>query len=98
MYFLPTLIHVCYEYQLFHTFQVVYGWRKVTNEFKKRLDPTLPFHYYTSAHSRFYEDEMPDFNVQPSRPRQPRRPPQRELLGASGHVTLAVRGEGSLRT
>ena len=33
--------------------QVYYGWRKVVIEFSKRLDPELPFYYYTSGHSRF---------------------------------------------
>ena len=64
----------------------------------KRLDPHLPFYYYTSAHSRFYEGVMPDFSVQASKPRKPRRAPRRELLGATQRVTLAVRGAGSIRT
>ena len=70
----------------------------MTNEFMKRLDPDLPFYYYTSAHSRFYEGVMPDFSIQASRPRGPRRAPQRELLGASQRVTLAVSGSTSIRT
>ncbi len=76
---------------------MLYGWRKVTNEFKKRLDPGLPFYYYTSAHSRFYEGVMPSFNIQASKPKRLRRAPQRELLGASQRVTMAVRGAGSIR-
>lgn len=70
----------------------------MTYEFKKRLDPDLPFFYYTSAHTRFYEGVMPHFDAQAAKPRKPRRAPQRELLGASQRVTLAVRGTGSLRT
>ena len=66
-------------------------------EFKKRLDPDLPFFYYTSAHSRFYEGAMPEFSVPAAKPRKLRRAPQRELLGASHRVTLAVRGSGSIR-
>ena len=67
-------------------------------EFLKRVDPELPFFYFTSAHGRFYEGDLPGFIVPASRPRQPRRAPQRELLGATQRVTLAVRGAGSIRT
>ena len=76
--------------------QVLFGWRKVTAEFMKRLDPDLPFYYYTSAHSRFYEGEMPDFSVPSSKTKQD-RPPRRELLGSAQRVTLAVRGSSSIR-
>ena len=68
----------------------------MTNEFMKRLDPDLPFYYYTSAHSRFYEGVMPNFSAQASKPRKLRRAPRRELLGADQRVTMAVRGAGSL--
>ena len=77
--------------------QVLYGWRKVTREFLKRLDPDLPFYYHTSAHTRFYEDIMPDFSVPASKPRKIQRAPQRELLGATERVSLSVRGSGSIR-
>ena len=66
-------------------------------EFMKRLDPDLPFYYYTSAHSRFYEGETPDFSVPSSKPRKLRRAPQRELLGTSHQVTFSVRGASSIR-
>ena len=52
-------------------------------EFSKRLDPELPFYYYTSGHSRFYIDIMPDFSVPATKPRKARHAPQRELLGSS---------------
>ena len=52
-------------------------------ELLKRLDPELPFFHFTSAHGRFYEGDLPDFSVPASRPRQPSRAPQRELLGAT---------------
>lgn len=76
-----------------------YGWRKVCVEFLKRNDPDLPFYYYTSSHSRFYEDSLPDFNQPPKKQRELRRPPRRELLGANvgRRVAFAVRGAGSLR-
>ena len=69
-------------------------------EFTKRLDPDLPFYYYMSPGSRFYEGDsvLPGFNVEPSKQRQPKRAPRHELLGSSHCVTLAVRGAGSIRT
>ena len=60
--------------------QVYYGWRKTTLEFLKRMDPTLPFYYYTTSHERFYEGEMPTFDEQGKKPKSASRPPQRELL------------------
>ena len=80
-------------------FQVWYGWRKVTIEFRKRLDPDLPFYYYTSAHSRYYDDVLPSFNTKSTgKQRSIRRAPQRELLTSSHRVTMTVRGSKSLRT
>ena len=79
-------------------YQVFYGWRKVTNEFMKRLDPDLPFYYYTSTHTRFYEGQMPEFSESSSRPRRLKRAPRRELLGASQRVTHTVRGSRSIRS
>ena len=67
-------------------------------EFLKRLDPQLPYYYYTSAHGRFYEGNLQDFSHPASRPRQLRRPPQRELLGANQRISFAARGTGSIRT
>lgn len=64
----------------------------------KRLDPDLPFYYYTSANSRFYEGELlPDFSLPPAKPKKSKRLPQRELLGASHRVTMAVRGAPTIR-
>ena len=40
--------------QNFTSKQVKFNLRKVYGEFTKRLDPDLPFYYYTSAHSRYY--------------------------------------------
>ena len=78
-------------------FQVLFGWRKVTYEFVKRMDPDLPFYYHTSTHNRFYEGEMPDFNTKPKKTPQSRRTPRYELLGADNRVTFAVRNSGSIR-
>ena len=37
--------------------QVKLCWRKVCLEFNKRLNPELPFFYFTSSHDRFHEGE-----------------------------------------
>lgn len=42
-------------------------------EFRKRINPDLPFYYYTCAHDRYYEDVMPDFNTKPAKPTMSRR-------------------------
>lgn len=36
-------------------------------EFRKRINPDLPFYYYTCAHDRYYEDVMPDFQYEASK-------------------------------
>lgn len=68
-------------------------------EFRKKIDPDLPFYYYTSAHDRYYEDVMPDFSTKPPKPKKSTRVPQRELIGQNvGRLaTIAVRGKGSMR-
>ena len=68
----------------------------MTIEFLRRMDPDLPFYYYTSPKSRYYEGELPDFSI--ASKSKPSRPPQRELLGSTGHVTLTARGKGTLKT
>ena len=78
--------------------QVMFGWRKVALEFTKRIDPELPFYYFTSSHSRFYEGEMPDFNTKARKSQKPKRIPKYELLGSDSRVTLAVRNSASIRT
>ena len=68
-------------------------------EFRKRINPDLPFYYYTCAHDRYYEDVMPDFNTKPAKPKRQARLPTRELIGKNvGRLaTLTVREQGSLR-
>ena len=68
-------------------------------EFRKKIDPGLPFYYYSSTHDRYYEDVMPDFSIKPHKPRKPTRIPTREVFGHNvGRLaTIAVRGKGSLR-
>ena len=58
--------------QVLLTLQVYFGWRKITEEFLKRMDPDLPFFYHTSKHSCFYEGLMPDFSVKPAKKRKPK--------------------------
>ena len=79
--------------------QVMFGWRKVCVEFRKKIDPDLPFHYFTSAHNRYYEDVMPDFSTKPLKPKKCTRLPMREMIGQNvGRLaTIAVRGKGSMR-
>jgi hypothetical protein len=40
---------------------------KILNEFKKRIDPDLPFFYYTGAKQRYTDFQLPSFN-EPSGP------------------------------
>ena len=63
----------------------------------KRMDPDLPFYYSTSAHSRFYIGELPDFNTKSTNPPRPKRLPRYELLGTNERVTFAVRQSASIR-
>ena len=35
---------------------------KILNEFKKRIDPDLPFFYWTGAKERYTEFDLPSFN------------------------------------
>lgn len=80
-------------------YQVFFGWRKICVEFRKKVDPDLPFYYHTTCHDRFYVDIMPNFNDKPSKPKRPARLPTRELFGhgANRLATIATRGKGSLR-
>ena len=78
--------------------QVYCEWRKVTLEFMKRMDPSLPFYYFTSAHDRFNEEDMPGFNeprIKPKRDRVPRC----ELIPGdiSRRTSFPVRGSLSIR-
>jgi hypothetical protein len=35
----------------------------IMNEFNKRIDPDLPFYYWTGIHERFHVKALPSFNV-----------------------------------
>jgi len=80
---------------------VMQEWRKICVEFDKRLDPQLPFYYYTSDHDRYYEGDRPSFNKpsgQPSR-LETLRPARRELTSTfvSGRVSLVVKDSLPIR-
>ena len=81
---------------------VKYNWRKVCNEFYKRLDPALPFFYYTSTHDRFYEGDRPAFDEvrgkSKSNPRTQRARVVEQLTYMQGRVTLPRPGERSTRS
>ena len=82
---------------------VQFEWRKMCVEFMKRMDPELPFYYYTSAHDRFYEGPRPSFSQPSSEPskRNPReqKPRRIEQPGklVHGRATLAIPGARSIR-
>ena len=68
----------------------------MTEEFKKRMNPELPFYYHTSKHSRFYEGLMPDFSVKPNKTSY-KKLPRYELLGSNNRISFSVRGDSSIR-
>ena len=70
--------------------QVELCWRKVCLEFYKRLNPELPFFYFTSSHDRFHEGERPSFDQPPKRVRKSSRLPSIETSAVfkSGRATL----------
>ena len=75
---------------------VLFGWRKVTKEFVKRMDPDLPFYYSTSAHCRFYIGELPDVNTKSTNPPSPKHLTLYELLQTNKRVTFAVHQSASI--
>lgn len=85
-------------------FTVKHAYRKVCIEFIKRMDPDLPYYYYTASHDRFHEGPLPGFD-QP-RPREKRsnnprhqRVPHRDQVGSlvSGRATMVIPGQLSTR-
>ena len=84
----------------FSTKEVMFGFRKACIEFMKRLDPELPFYYYTSSHTRFYEGPLPNFNTKTQKKKRKfARLPRREHLAAFAprRATMPVRGSLSIR-
>ena len=67
-------------------------------KFGKRLDPSLPFYYYSTT-DRFYDGDLPSFDKAPEKPKKQKRAPRREQLGANvgRWITMAPRGTSSIR-
>ena len=73
--------------------QAKFVWRKVCHEYQKRIDPSLPFYYFTSSHDRFYEGPRPSFNKPPKQKKSKRIPRSEQVASLiSGRATLPVRG------
>ena len=72
--------------------QVQVGWRKICLEFEKRINPDLPFFYYTSSHDRFYEGERPSFDVQTARRKRDKRLPvvESSMVFKSGRASMPL--------
>ena len=80
--------------------EVRYGFRKICNEFMKRLNPDLPFFYHTSSHTRFLEGPLPGFNQSSVKNRRKHaRVSRREHLAAfvPGRASMPVSGSLSVR-
>lgn len=77
-------------------------WRVICNEFTKRIDPDLPFYYYTSEKNRYRIHDMPSFD-KPTSTRPARldfqRLIRREDVGhvVVGRTTMPVRGTRTVR-
>lgn len=63
--------------------QVQYTYRKLSLEFIKRMDPELPFYYFTAAHDRFNEGPLPGFDQPRPREKQSRNPRHQSPLSRS---------------
>ena len=84
--------------------QVQYEFRKLCLEFMKRTDPDLPYFYFTSAHDRFQEGSLPDFDQPRPREKKSRNPrhmrvPQRHQLSTfvPGRTSMVTPGSLSVR-
>ena len=86
--------------QNFTTKEVKFGMRKILSQFSKRIDPDLPFYYYTSSHTRYYEGTHPDFDQPPAKSPKEKRLPRREQPAAFGprRATMPVRGSLAIRS
>ena len=79
--------------------EVKVNFHKVCMEFGKRIDPNLPYFYYTSSHHRFAEGNLPDFDQPKTSKRKKHndQPPKREPRAfVPGRATLPVRGSLSI--
>ena len=84
--------------QNFTSEEIKFGMRKIISQFSKCVDTDLPFYYYTSAHSHFYEGSHPDFNKAPQKQLKEKRLPRREQPGAfvPRRATMPIRGSLAL--
>jgi len=77
----------------FTTKQVAFNIRKVYSEFTKRLDPDLPFYYYTS---KYWEGPLCSFNTPSVKPAKKKRFPRREQPAAFAPRCATMPVQGSL--
>jgi hypothetical protein len=79
--------------------RVLYAWRRSCIEFSKRIDPNLPFYYFTSSHDRFHEGARPSFSIPSSKPPSAQRFRRREMLTgqAPGRTSFPAAGSKSTR-
>ena len=68
-------LQIIYTYLISYC-QVFHEWRKICFEFAKRIDPDLPFYYYTTS-DRFYDSStpLPSFDKPLDTPKKPKRVP-----------------------
>ena len=85
--------------QNFTVKEAKFGMRKIVGEFSKRADSELPFYYYTSSHTRYYEGPHPEFYKAPERKIKEKRMPRSEQPSAfvPWRATMSVRGTLSVR-
>ena len=63
------------------------------------MDPSLPFHYHTSVHQHFFENEMPSFNEPKTKQKQDRAQRHELMAGNVSHrasfpvSTLSVKAQ-----
>ena len=71
--------------------QVQLAWRKICSEFEKRVNPNLPYYYFTSSHDRFYEGQRPSFDHKPTKSKVQRLPAiESSVLFKSGRASIPV--------
>lgn len=84
--------------QNFSTKEVKFGMRKIISQFVKRVDPDLPFYYYTSTHARFYEGCHPEFDKKPAKPQREKKIPREQPAAfVPRRATMPVRGNLAIR-
>ncbi len=79
--------------------QVQLAWRKICLEFEKRVNPNLPYYYFTSSHDRFYEGRRPNFEDNPKKAKKSQRMPVMEssVVFKSGRASMPVNRSLNIR-